>query len=603
MDALRFLFSQFLNNPRWTLIGVISLLAGTLCQVAAPVFIKLAVDILQGPINAESEGYVGGLALRLLRSDGSDPGAFITECLAWTGGLALVLGVFQFTKRYYLIRLSRKTEYELKKRMYEHLQDLPPAYFDGTRSGGIMSLMTSDIEAVRMMSGPAIMYLGGTVLILPMSLAIMFSINATLTWLALLPLLGLVFSTLWFSPRVRRYSIAAQEDLEQVSARAQENFAGARVVKAFSREAFEVAEMDRLGERYLKHKLVLARNNAMFGASIWVLGGLGGLIVLFFGAHEIAAGRFTQGDFAAFSLYNIQLYWPMIAMGWVTMLLVRGAASLKRVNDLLNIPREAAEVRGGEVPTDITGQVEFRHVTLRYRPDSPPALEDVSFSIAPGKTLAVIGPVGSGKSSVANLLLRLARPDSGEVLVDGKPLEAWDIKALRRFFAYVPQESFLFSESVKDNIALGLDDADPARDDVVRTVAEAAALDEEIAGLPSGYDTMLGERGVNLSGGQKQRAAIARALARRPRVLVLDDCLSAVDTRTEERILRRLKQVSRGMTVLLIAQRVSTVAHADEIVVLDGGRVVQRGTPDQLRSQPGLFADMARRQELAEELA
>ncbi|MCC6573872.1 MAG: ABC transporter ATP-binding protein [Planctomycetes bacterium] len=602
METLRFLFNEYRRNARWMVIGFVSLLLGTLCQVAAPVFIKLAIDILQGPVDAAREGPVGAFAMRLLSSNGSDAQAFINECLIWTGGLALVLGVFQFTKRYYLIRVSRKSEYELKKRMYEHLQDLPATYFDNTRSGGIMSLMTSDTEAVRMMVGPACMYLGSTLLITPMALAIMFSLNTTLTWFALLPLIGLIVSTLWFSPRVRRFSVLAQEDLEQISARAQENFAGTRVVKAFSRENFEVSEMDALGARYLKHKLAVSRNNAMFAASIWVLGGLGGLVVLFFGAREIAAGRFSQGDFAAFSLYNVQLYWPMIMLGWVTMLLVRGAASHKRITDLLNLKPDSAEVRGGEAPSEIKGRIEFRNVTVRYSKDGPLALDSASFIIEPGQTLAVVGPVGCGKTTVANLLLRLVKPDSGEILVDGTLLEAYDIKALRRFFAYVPQESFLFSETVKDNIALGLDEG-AGRDELVKTVAEAAALDEEISALPSGYDTMLGERGVNLSGGQKQRAAIARALAKRPRVLVLDDCLSAVDTQTEERILGRLKQASRGLTVLLIAQRVSTVSHADRIIVLQRGRIVQQGTPDELRDQPGLYADMARRQELAEELA
>jgi ATP-binding cassette subfamily B protein len=512
----------------------------------------------------------------------------------------VLLGFFTFCKRFYLVRISRRTEYRLKKRMYEHLQNQPASWFDSKRSGGIMSLMTSDVEAVRMMIGPAVMYIGGTIVMFPASLLIMFSLNQLLTWLALIPLVGLTAATLWFNPRVRKYSLASQEDLEQLSARAQENFAGARVVKAFSREQFEIDALKRQGETYLHNKLGQARNQALFQACIWGFSGLGVLIVLYFGALEIAAGRFSKGDLAAFILYNLGLYWPMIALGWVTMLFVRASASLKRIDELLLHEPDAAQVPGGLQPASIRGEVEFERVSLRYTPEAPLALDDVSFNLQPGRTLGIVGQVGSGKSTVAALLLRLMAPTGGRILVDGKPIEEYDPHTLRGFIGYVPQDSFLFSDTIANNIALSLEDD---RDAIVRRVTKVAEFEEEVLTLPKAYDTMLGERGVNLSGGQKQRAAIARALATQPTILVLDDCLSAVDTDTEERILRNLKQETRSITTIIIAQRISAVAHADEIIVLEKGRISERGTDNELRAAGGLYADLARRQELAAELA
>ncbi|GIK51031.1 MAG: ABC transporter ATP-binding protein [Planctomycetota bacterium] len=602
MKTLRFVLDAYRKNSRWTLVGVVSSLLGTACQVVIPVFFKLVIDEL----SPEAEVHRGIAAwgegvVRALVGEQADVAVYIQASLGVAVAFAAALAVATFYKRYYLIRLSRKVEYELKKEMYEHLQNLPGRYYDAKRSGGLMSLMTSDVEAVRMMIGPAIMYLSSTLLLTPAALAIMLTLNATLTGFALLPLVGLALATLYFSPRVRKYATLAQEDLEQISARAQENFAGARVVKAFAREEFEVRELDRLGEKYYRNKLAQARNSAFYGASIFVFGGLGILVILYFGAREIAASRFSIGDFLAFTLYNVQLYWPMIAIGWVTMLFVRGAASLQRIRALLNEAPDSAQWPGGERVL-LKGEIEFREVSLVYKEGTCPALDSVSFKLAPGRTLAIVGPVGSGKSSIANLLLRLIAPTSGAIFIDGIEIEKIDPVCLREQCGYVPQDSFLFSESVQDNIALGLRD-DDAREQKVREAAKNAAFAEEVESLPSGYDTLLGERGVNLSGGQKQRAAIARALAKQPRIVVLDDCLSAVDTRTEDRILRALKQQTAGVTTLIIAQRISTVAHADEILVLDGGRVVERGTDESLRAKGGLYADLARRQELAEELA
>lgn len=603
MRTLRFILAEYKANFAWLVVGLASLIAGTLCQAVIPLFIKLAVDAASpGGFTAET-GLVGWLTNTLMPIKPEANTDFVVVALGTAGLIAAVMGVFTFLKRYYLVRISRRTEYTLKQRLYGELQDLPAGYYNNTRSGAIMSLLTSDIENVRMMIGPAVMYLGGTVIMFPAALAVMLSLNSTLTWLALAPLAGLTAATLWFSPRVRKYTTRGQEDLAELSARAQENFAGARVVKAFSRETFEVAELERLGQRYLVNKLGQARNQSCFQASIWAFSGLGILMILYFGALEISRGTLSTGDLAAFMMYNLNLYWPMIALGWVTMLFVRAEASLKRLSEIGLVPIDASRKGGGLVPGELRGEIEFRDVSHRYTPEGPEVLKDISFHVAPGRTVAIVGPVGSGKSTVANLLLRLYPAAQGKVLIDGRDVNDYDALALRSFMGYVPQDSFLFSDTIANNIALGIGTADPARDDIVRQCARAAEFEGEVLGFPKGYDTLLGERGVNLSGGQKQRAAIARALARNPAVLVLDDCLSAVDTDTEERILRNLKQATRSMTTVIVAQRISAVQHADEIIVLDEGRVIERGTDAQLRTQGGLYADLARRQELAAELA
>ncbi|MCC6466584.1 MAG: ABC transporter ATP-binding protein [Planctomycetes bacterium] len=603
MRTLRFLLAEYRAQLRWLLIGLSALLAGALCQAVLPVFIRLAVDASSPQGFSSDTGLAHRMAVLLTPAQPAANMGFVTIALAMALGTAAVMAVFTFLKRYDLVRLSRRTEYTLKRRMFEHLQTLPAAYRDNTRSGAVMSLMTSDIEAVRMMIGPAVMYLGGTVVTFPVALVVMWSLNPTLTLLALLPLAGLTAATLWFNPRVRRYSTRSQEDLAELSARAQENVAGARVVKAFSREDYEVAELERLGRNNLRNKLGAARNQAMYQACIWGFSGLGVLILLYFGAKEVAAHRFSNGDFAAFVLYNLNLYWPMIALGWVVMMFVRAEASLKRINELLEQPADPSCTGGSHAAGSLRGEVVFDNVGLRHPGHEHWALSGVSFRVVPGHTLALVGPVGSGKSTVANLLLRLLAPSEGSITVDGQPLQDLDPAVLRAGIGYVPQDSFLFSDTIAGNVALALPEDAPDRDALVRRNAGVAELEAEVQAFPNQYDTLLGERGVNLSGGQKQRVAIARALARQPRILVLDDCLSAVDTATEERILRNLKNALQGVTVILIAQRVSTVQHADEILVLDDGRVIERGTDATLRAAGGFYADLARRQELAAQLA
>lgn len=587
---------------RWFLIGMIALFLGTLCQVIAPIFIKLAVDSVSPDGVKPNEGFATQAALAVLPEGVTSGQNFVIACMLMVGGLSLMLAVATFYKRYYLIRLSRATEYRLKNRMYDSLQNMPAVYFDKNRSGGTMSLMTSDVEACRMMIGPAVMYLGNTFVMFPAALVIMYSLNATLTLMSLVPLVGLTLATVWFNPRVRKYTVKSQEDLQELSARAQENFAGARVVKAFGREDFEADELRELGGVYLKNKLGASLNQAAFQSCIWGFSGIGILIILYFGAREVSAGRFTAGDMSAFILYNMNLYWPMIALGWVTMLFVRASASLKRVDALLLGKPDLSQIEGGLDASRIDGSIEFQSVNMSYADDLPAALSDVSFTAIPGQSIAFVGQVGSGKSTVADLIVRLRAPTGGKILIDGQPIEDWNPAQLRRNIGYVPQDSFLFSDTIGQNIGLGLDDSAEAAERIIE-YTQKAEFEEEVKTLPFEYETMLGERGVNLSGGQKQRAAIARALAIKPTILVLDDCLSAVDSDTEERILNNLKAEARDITTIIIAQRISTVAHADRIYVLDDGQIIEQGTDAELREAGGLYADLSRRQQLAAELA
>jgi ATP-binding cassette subfamily B multidrug efflux pump len=589
--------------------GAVAIIIGQFAALLVPKFTGMAVDSVKtlGSLVEDRHPDALSRAAESISGLSSDTPADdrLLICLIAMGVLTLIVAVFQFTKRYQLIGLSRHCEYALREELFHHVQLLPLPFFTRMRSGDLISRATSDIEAVRMMIGPAVMYVTDVAVVLPITIVAMMLISPVLTAWALLPLAFLTLSTLWFSPRQRKHSFAVQERQADLSARAQENFSGARVVRAFGREKFESAEFDKLGARLMESQLALAKARAMFQASIWTLNGAGLLVFLYVGSQEIAAHRMSMGQFLEFVFFFALLYWPMISLGWVIMLVVRGRVSAKRINEVFAENPDtgvsaslAADGAGPQFasarprPPEIRGEIEFRGVGFSYG-EGKPVLRDLSFRVPAGKTLAVVGQVGSGKSTVAQLILRLREPNSGSIMIDGKPITDFDASGLRRRIGYVPQETFLFSESIGDNISFGLDEA--AAPDIA-DAARTAQLASEVAEIPGHYDALLGERGVNLSGGQKQRAAIARALILKPAIMVLDDCLSAVDTKTEEAILSGLKRDLAGTTVIIIAQRVSTVAHADEIIVLEDGCIVERGTDASLRAAGGLYADMARSQ-------
>ncbi len=537
-----------------------------------------------------------GAAIDHLR--GSPDLRFVGYCALGIVGLAVVRAHFQLLMRWYIIGASRKIEFELRQDFYAHLQTLSFSYFNRMKTGDILSRSVSDIEGVRMVIGPGFMYLANTAILLPLALANMFEMNVPLALVSLVPLVLLAVSMRLLSPKLHEWSKIVQEGLASISAKAQENAAGMRVVKAFAQEDNESRAFRELSQKYVDSNMRLARLRGITIASIYLLSELGVLVILWIGGAGILEGSFTLGDFVAFQAYQLMLLWPMIAVGWVLTLAQRGVASMQRLDEIL---KSVPEIRDPVEPVSLSrvrGDVEFRGLSFAY-PDAPPVLRDIRFRAPAGSTVAVVGRTGAGKSTLVHLVPRLFPSPPGTLLIDGVDVNRIALADLRRAIGVVPQETFLFSDTIRENIAFGVADASDA---AVAKAARTAQIHESILEFPNGYNQLVGERGVTLSGGQKQRIAIARALVLDPPILILDDCLSAVDTHTEEEILNGLREARRGRTCFVISHRISTVQDADLIVVLDEGRIAERGTHSELIEADGLYADMYRRQMLEAEL-
>ncbi|MEP7271117.1 MAG: ABC transporter ATP-binding protein [Acidobacteriota bacterium] len=513
---------------------------------------------------------------------------------------SIISGAFLFVQRRTLINMSRYIEYDLRQDFYAHLQRLPLEFFQNNRTGDLMARATNDLGAVRQIVGPAIMYSEQTLfrvlLIIPLMLLI--SVKLTLVLLLTMPLVSLTVK--YFGQQIHVRFERIQEFFSEISARAQENLAGVRVVRAYAQENSEISEFSNLNHEFVERNLSLVRLSAVFRPLLQFFIGLGFAVILWYGGRMTGSKEMTIGEFTAFNLYLEQLIWPLIAMGYVTNLFQRGTASLKRMHQIMLIEPAIADGPGVHTLPKIRGRIEFRQLTYRYTADSPEVLKDVDLVIEPGQTVAFIGRTGSGKSTLMHLVPRLLDAEPGMVLIDDTPIREVPLSQLRRSIGYVTQETFLFSETLNENIAFGVDNATDAE---VTEAAEVAGLAEDIGDFSKGFLTLVGERGITLSGGQKQRTAIARAVLRRPQILILDDALSAVDTYTEERILALLKGVMKERTSLIVAHRISTVKDADLICVLDHGRIIERGTHDQLIALGGAYADLAERQLLEEELA
>jgi len=513
-------------------------------------------------------------------------------------GIAVLCAVFLYLTRWIIIGASREIEYDIRNDLFQNLERQSAGYYHTHRTGDIMARTTNDLNAVRQLLGPAIMYSANTLIFTAAALPFMMRISPKLTLCAFVPLPIASVLVQYFGARIHRRFERIQAMFSDISAMAQENFSGARLVRAFAQEDAEIASFEKANQEYIRRSLLLVRLMAMLWPTLEFVLGLSLMITLFVGGREVIAGRITVGQFTAYNVYMVQLTWPMIAIGWVVNLFQRGTASLVRIDELLKQRPDIADAPNA-TDTPVVGEVEFRNLTFAY-PGAPPVLKNINLTIPAGSSLAIVGPTGSGKSTLVNLIPRLHDAAPGQVLIDGQPVGNFKLEALRRNIGFVPQETFLFSETIRQNIAFGTPAATPEQ---VEEAAATAHIATEILDFPRGFETMVGERGVTLSGGQKQRTAIARAILRDPRILVLDDSLASVDTYTEERILGGLRKQMQGRTTIFISHRISTARNADRIAVLVNGRIAELGTHDELLARNGYYTSLFEKQRLEEEIS
>jgi ATP-binding cassette subfamily B protein len=573
----------FLRGHRRKLIyGQLSIVASAVVGLASPLLVGKAIDALRADISR---------------------GTLLTYA-ALIVGVSLVQGVFSYLQRLILVGMSRDVELDLRDAYFAHLETQPPGFFQDRPTGDLMARATNDLQAVRMLCGPAIMYSSNTLFTAAGALFFMARMNGRLTLLALTTMPLVAITTQFFGQRIHAMFTAVQARFSDISARVQESFSGVRVVRAYAQEEREMEEFRRINEDYLEQNKRLIGWTVAFYPLLQGLVGLGFVAVLWYGGALVIRGSLSIGQLVSFNFFLSKLIWPMIAIGWVINLAQRGLASLARMREVLDVePAIHDEEPLAEWPREnsaVQGAVRFQDLTFSYKPGTPPVLSGITLQVPAGHTVAVVGRTGSGKSTLLALIPRLLDPPEQTLWIDGADIRHIPLARLRSAIGMVPQETFLFSATIHENIALGRPEA--TREQVLEA-ARLASLDSDLALFPQGLDTVVGERGLTLSGGQKQRVALARALLREPRILLLDDCLSAVDTHTEETILENLRTVFEGRTVFVVSHRVSTVKDADLILVLDQGRILERGTHAQLTAAGGIYADLHQRQLLEEELA
>jgi ATP-binding cassette subfamily B multidrug efflux pump len=557
-------------------LGIASLVMKALLASALPLVIRQGVDSLSARFQMST----------------------VLKMAALLVLLALLKGVFQYWMRVIIIGISRDIEFDLRNDLFRHLVRLSQDFYARFRTGDIMARSTNDLNAVRMMLGPGIMYWAETSLTFLLSMAVMLHTDVRLTFMALLPAPFVSLAVILFGRRIHKRFEHIQSMFSDISSRVQENLAGVRVVRAYAQEKAEVAQFEELNLQYVRENVGLTRLQGFFSSLLQAFIGMTFLLVMWFGGRQLLAHRITTGSFVMFNTYMGMLIWPMIAFGWVVNLMQRGTASLNRINEILHEKPTIARPLGQvETAREFPADVDFRGVTVAFA--GREALSRLDLAIRAGETLAIVGQTGSGKTTLVNLIPRLFDPTAGAVEVGGVDVRRFDPEELRHEIGFVPQETFLFSASLAENIAWGVPEATREQ---IAWAAEVAGLASDIETFPNGLDTVVGERGLTLSGGQKQRTAIARAILRNPRILILDDALASVDTVTEEKILNQLASLMRGRTTILISHRVSTVKNADRIVVLSKGRVVEIGTHSELQERGGYYSDLYQKQLLEEEL-
>ncbi|MCF8453171.1 MAG: ABC transporter ATP-binding protein/permease [Pedobacter sp.] len=592
MKELAYL-NKFFYKYRWRLLpGVLFVIISNLFAVLPAQVIRIAFDLVNE--NIAIFRLFDGFERQELISKIFGQSLLLFGIIVLL--LALLRGIFLFFMRQTIILMSRHIEYDLKNEIYQHYQKLSMAFYRRNNTGDLMNRVTEDVSRVRMYLGPGIMYTTNTSVLFVLIIISMFNVNTRLTVFSLLPLPLLGITIYYVHSMINHRSEKIQQQLSSLSSFVQETFSGIRVIKAYVREDDIRKKFNVESENYKSNSMSLVQVQALFYPMMLLLVGLSTIVTVYIGGVEVMNGNITSGNIAEFIVYVNQLTFPVMSLGWVTSLIQRAAASQKRINEFLNTKPEIISVDGEK--TELKGNISFKNVNFRYPDTGIQAIKNISFEVKSGEFLAIIGRTGSGKSTIANLLMRMYDADNGQILLDGKTIEKLDLQHFRQQIGFVPQEVFLFSETIYNNIAFGLTETRPGQ---VETAAKNAAVFENIMEFAKGFETLIGERGITLSGGQKQRLSIARAIIKEPQILIFDDCLSAVDTRTEEEILNNLSRVMKNKTSILIAHRVSTIKNADRILVMDGGEIIEQGTHEELMALKGIYFDLYEKQLLEEQ--